>query len=280
MLADYHVHTSFSPDSDYPMRQVIEDAIKLKLDEICITDHIDFGLLKSWPENATVEEKEKLDRSLYMTDHIRSSQALKAYQKEYQDQITVKFGYEFGMQMPWLKQFEEVYSLYDLDFVILSVHAIDNHGIWTDEFQLNRSQKEYNDRYYQEIYDLVNNYHDYCVLGHLDSIVRYDRKGIYPFDNNRQLITEILKKAISEGKGIEINTSNVRYGLKDSTPSKEILLLYKSLGGNIITLGSDSHRQGQLASHFQATKQYLLDLGFEYFCTYQKMKPIFHSLEK
>ena len=43
MLADYHVHTNFSPDSDYPMQQVIEDAIELGLDEICITDHIDFG---------------------------------------------------------------------------------------------------------------------------------------------------------------------------------------------------------------------------------------------
>ena len=44
MLADYHVHTNFSPDSDYPMQQVIDDAITLGLDEICITDHIDLKI--------------------------------------------------------------------------------------------------------------------------------------------------------------------------------------------------------------------------------------------
>ena len=280
MLADYHVHTNFSPDSDYPMQQVIEDAIELGLDEICITAHIDFGLLKSWPDGLSDSEKKQLDRSLYMTDHVISSQQIKRFQREYQDKITIKFGYEFGMQMPWISQFEQLYSLYDLDFVILSVHAIDDHGIWTDEFQLNRSQKQYNDRYYQEIYNLINNYQNYCVLGHLDSIVRYDRNGIYPFEKNKDLIREILKIVIKAGKGIEVNTSNVRYGLKDSTPGKDILLLYKELGGKIITLGSDSHRKGQLACNFVNTKKYLSDLGFEYFCTYQKMNPIYHLLEE
>lgn len=29
MLADYHVHTAFSDDSDYAMEQVVEDAFPL-----------------------------------------------------------------------------------------------------------------------------------------------------------------------------------------------------------------------------------------------------------
>ena len=56
------------------------------------------------------------------------------------------------------------------------------------------------------------------------------------------IITEILKTVIQDGKGIEINTSSRRYGLKDSTPSRDILKLYKELGGKIITIGSDSHK--------------------------------------
>ena len=34
MRADYHVHTEFSDDSDYPMEKVIKDAITMGLDEI------------------------------------------------------------------------------------------------------------------------------------------------------------------------------------------------------------------------------------------------------
>ena len=48
MLADYHVHTEFSDDSVYPMEQVIKDAIAMKMDEICFTDHVDYGIKEDW----------------------------------------------------------------------------------------------------------------------------------------------------------------------------------------------------------------------------------------
>lgn len=48
MLADYHVHTAFSDDSVYPMEKVIRDAISMGLDEICITDHVDYGVKQDW----------------------------------------------------------------------------------------------------------------------------------------------------------------------------------------------------------------------------------------
>jgi len=51
----------------------------------------------------------------------------------------------------------------------------------------------------------------------------------------KEIITEILKKVIQDGKGIEVNTSSHRYGLKDLTPSRAVLRLYKDLGGKVIT---------------------------------------------
>lgn len=44
MFADYHVHTEFSHDSVYPMEQVVRDAIAREMDEICFTDHVDYGV--------------------------------------------------------------------------------------------------------------------------------------------------------------------------------------------------------------------------------------------
>lgn len=44
MFADYHVHTEFSDDSVYPMEQVVRDVIAMKMDEICFTEHVDFGI--------------------------------------------------------------------------------------------------------------------------------------------------------------------------------------------------------------------------------------------
>lgn len=44
MFADYHVHAEFSDDSVYPMEQVVRDAIARGRDEICFTDHVDYGI--------------------------------------------------------------------------------------------------------------------------------------------------------------------------------------------------------------------------------------------
>ena len=41
MKCDFHIHSSFSGDSDTPMPAMIERAITLGLDTICFTEHYD-----------------------------------------------------------------------------------------------------------------------------------------------------------------------------------------------------------------------------------------------
>ena len=50
MLADYHLHCEFSDDSVELMEAQIDRAIELGLDEICFTDHVDYGIKKDWSE--------------------------------------------------------------------------------------------------------------------------------------------------------------------------------------------------------------------------------------
>jgi histidinol-phosphatase (PHP family) len=102
--------------------------------------------------------------------------------------------------------------------------------------------------------------------------------GGYPFSEVRPYVTDILKRVIADGKGIEVNTSSHRYGLKDTTPSGEILELYYWLGGRVITLGSDSHKPEHLGSYMGETKELLKTIGFREFCTFERMEPVFHKL--
>ena len=88
-------------------------------------------------------------------------------------------------------------------------------------------------------------------------ITRYDKNGIYPFEKVQDIIKEILKIIIAEGKGLELNTSSWRYGLSDTQPSRDILRLYKDLGGKYITLGSDAHTPEYMAAHFEDAKDIL-----------------------
>lgn len=283
MRTDYHVHTEFSDDSNYPMEQVIKDAITKEFDELCFTDHVDYGIKKDWDEPGEMIYRkggagEPDQMPVANVDYPVYYKTFQKMKELYQDKISLKFGLEFGMQAHTVEKYEKLFSRYPFDFIILSVHEIEDKEFWDQGFQNGMTQQEYNERYYEEMLYLVQNYHNYSVLGHMDLITRYDKAGVYPFEKLKPILTKILKTVIADEKGIEVNTSSHRYGLKDLTPSRDILKLYKELGGKIITIGSDSHKPEYLGAFVDETKEELKALGFEQICTFDKMKPVYHNL--
>ena len=283
MRTDYHVHTEFSDDSNYPMEQVIKDAITKGFDELCFTDHVDYGIKKDWDEPGEMIYRkggagEPDQMPVANVDYPVYYKTFHKMKELYQDKISLKFGLEFGMQAHTVEKYEKLFSRYPFDFIILSVHEIEDKEFWDQGFQNGMTQQEYNERYYEEMLYLVQNYHNYSVLGHMDLITRYDKAGVYPFEKLKPILTKILKTVIADEKGIEVNTSSHRYGLKDLTPSRDILKLYKELGGKIITIGSDSHKPEHLGAFVDETKEELKALGFEQICTFDKMKPVYHNL--
>ena len=62
MFADYHVHSHFSEDTDFPMELEIQKAIKLGMDELCFTEHSDYDVptVVNCDYDAYFEEMEKM----------------------------------------------------------------------------------------------------------------------------------------------------------------------------------------------------------------------------
>ena len=287
MYADYHLHCEYSDDSNEPMENQIKKAITLGLDEMCFTDHVDYGIKRDWddPEGIiirhAIEHGKEVDLVLANVNYPKYFEALNMYQKKYASSISIKKGLEFGIQSITVDAYGKLYASYqdDLDFILFSMHQVNNLEFWTQDFQKGKTQKEYNDEYYKEIYQTMQMFHHYSCLAHLDLMARYDENGIYPFENEKDIIAEILKYAIRDGKGIEINTSSWKYGLKDTQPSRAILKLYKDLGGKIITVGSDAHETKYLASHIKDAYAILKnEIGINEICTFDHMQPIFHKI--
>ena len=276
MFCDYHTHTVFSSDSMYPMEDCIKDAISLGIEEICFTDHVDYGIKDDWDDL----RNNKATKKYFNVDYDKYFSDLETLREKYKNQITIKNGLEFGIQKYNIEKYNKLFEKYPLDFIILSVHQIDDKEFWNHSYQDGKTEKEYYEDYFNEIYYLVQNYSNYCVLGHLDMMKRYDEKdGYNPFVENKDIITKILKRVIADGKGIELNTSSIKYKLDDLMPSRDILKLYLELGGEVLTIGSDSHCKRDLKnSHIEELKQELRDIGFTKFCTFEKMKPTFHEL--
>lgn len=277
MIADYHMHTYYSDDSQYEMEKAVKKAIDLGLNEICFTDHVDYGIKLEYEDYMCLNEEERKNR-VANVDYEHYFEEIHQLQVKYKDRITIKQGMEFGIQTHTIPAFQTLFDRYDFDFIILSCHQVEDKEFWTQDFQKGRSQQVYNERYYEEILNVIKVYKDYSVLGHLDLLKRYDLEGEYPFEKTKEIITEILKIVIADNKGIEINTSSFYYGLKDLMPSKSILKLYYELGGTILTIGSDSHKEEQVGAHIEEIQKELKEIGFKQICTFDKMKPIFHDL--
>lgn len=276
MYSDYHVHSNYSDDSVYLMEDVVKDAIKLGIKDICFTDHVDYGIKGDWDDRENIRYYK--GEPIANVDYPSYFKELELLQKKYEEKIKIKKGLEFGVQTNTIEDFQNIFNKYPMDFVILSIHQINNKEFWNNDYQNDLSDEEFYKNYYDEMFGVVQNYHNYSVLGHVDLIKRYDKKTGYSFSNCKEKISEILRYVINDGKGIEVNTSSTRYAVGDMTPSRDILRLYKSLGGEIITIGSDSHKHEHLGAYIEDTKKELKELGFEYHCTFENMKPLYHKL--
>lgn len=278
MLADFHVHSEFSDDSTYPVIDVCRDAIKRNLEEICFTDHVDYGVK---PDSDHPELAHLIDGIPSINvDYDRYFPTVEAMRERFADDLTVRCGLELGVQTHTIDRYERLLDRWGnhLDFAILSIHQVGDKEFWDGSFQQGRTQDEYNEAYYQELLAVVERFHGYSILGHLDLIKRYDPAGIYPFEKTRDITAAILERIIADGKGIEVNTSSFRYGLPDLQPCTEILELYRDLGGTIVTIGSDSHEPDHLGSYIAYVQRRLSALGFKAFCTFEGKEPHFHEL--
>ena len=288
MYADYHMHSEFSDDSFTPMEQQIERAISIGLDEICFTEHVDYGIKKDWDEDDIkwrggdgINTDPGVGAPLTNCNYPEYFLKIDRMRKTYGTKIKIKAGLEFGIQVHTIPKYERLIELYDdkMDFILLSFHQVDDLESWNGEWMIGKTRDEYNLKYYEEILKVVSKYDGYDVLAHVDLMSRYDPEGPYPFEKMKDILTDIFKIVIAKGKGIEINTSSWHYKLNDTTPSRDILKLYHDLGGTIITIGSDAHKIEFVGDHFKDAAKILKEIGFENYYAYDHHKPLAHKIE-
>lgn len=264
---DYHTHSSHSPDSSAGMEDMINAAIAMGLEDYAITDHIDFG----WPHGEIINSPYGIAKNVT---------AMEAAKKKFSDKINVLAGVEFSLRSDVDNIAQEIVNTYDFDFVIGSSHDVKGVDFFWPEFYDGRTIHEVYTLYYENLLDVVRNCNAYDVLGHFDYIKRL---GKIVYDDTvcadcHEIIDAILKIVISKGKGIEINTAGITYGIGHLHPHINILRQYVNLGGEIITVGSDAHRPENIAQHFDVAHDVLQQLGVKYIARFNRRKPIFTNI--
>lgn len=250
-MHDYHAHSSFSGDCNFSLEEMIEGAIKNKCTSIAFTDHIDYDY----------GNEEYSDLFIFNPDEYLDK--IKEVKEKYKNHIRILSGVEMGLQPHLASDIEKRFPFDSFEFTIMSIHTADRKDLHDGAFFRDKSSIEAYKCYYEELLNCVEGFKKYQVLGHVNLIDRYAKYLNDPvqFSDYSYILKEIFKIIISEDKGIEVNTSGYRYGMKSFLPNSRILELYRDLGGRLITFGSDSHCPSDILKYSGETLDTLEKIG-------------------
>ena len=239
---DFHLHSSFSGDSDTPMEEMVQKAISLGLTHICFTEHYD-------PDYVYAKEEEQgcfeINTDSYLYDLLR----LKA---KYSDDINIRFGIELGLQPHIKRELAIYYKAHEFDFIIGSTHICNRKDPYYPEFFEGRDEDEAHHEYFEAVLESVKKLPYFDVYGHLDYVVRYGptKNDNYTYFKHKDVFDKILTSLLEQEKGLELN-SNIANGvgvIGNSTQLKQIV--------SILLDNAIRHSEGQGEVWLTLTKEH------------------------
>ncbi|AFM00057.1 histidinol phosphate phosphatase HisJ family [Desulfitobacterium dehalogenans ATCC 51507] len=258
-LMDYHMHSLNSSDAHDEITTLCDKAIARGLQEIAITDHFE-------PSSGN-EQYLQYNGKKYFSEISEARQ-------RFEGKIKIKSGVELGQPHRFSKHSLKLIEEYPYDYVLGSAHRLPNNVDFGEVHYTPENLATYCAIYLLELKTLAQWDH-YDCLGHLDLVKRYAAN--YQLRANlmdyQEQLAEILKIVIQKGKGIEVNTSGLRQSSKECLPGLDIIRLYKELGGEIITVGSDAHWAEDVGKGIPEGMELIRRAGFNYVTVYTNRKP-------
>ena len=277
MLTDCHTHTQFSVDSEADIEKCIGRAIELGLAAYAITDHCECNRWYSkehYPDETTYQYFD------FGRDFENSLSAVTRLKEKYSGRLNLICGVEMGQATHNYEIAEKIVSDKRLDFVLASMHQLPK----TEDFCF-IDYSEYDldgiyalaQRYFEEIHKLCV-WGKFDVLAHLTYFMRYLKcKAKIDIDISRfdDIIAESFRLLAENGKGLEINTSGIRQGFGDTFPNLKYVSLFYDMGGEIISIGSDSHTVEDIGADVAFGVETARAAGFTRIAYYKERNPFF-----
>lgn len=226
-MFDYHVHTHYSADCETPMSASCKAAVAAGITEIAFTDHV---------------EHEPADMSFGYYRYGAFMADLATVREQFEGWLTILAGAEVDFNTSIADDVEAFLEEHDYDFVIGSVHYGAFGEIIFPEYFAGKTLDDVFLSYFEQVQAAAETGW-FDTIGHLDLPKRYAPFALGPFDPTRYRasLEAVFRTLISRGVSFEINTSGLRQTPGTSMPGPQIVRWYVDAGGELLTVGSDSH---------------------------------------
>lgn len=260
-MFDFHMHSRVSFDGHDIGEAMAKAALEAGLTEICFTDHLDYDPLGQMGVLA-------FDTDVYNAE----------YDSLEVPGLKIRRGCEFGMTPDNREQFLLDLNRRPFDFVLGSVHFVDDQDVYFEGYWNGKSIFQAERRYLESTLECVQIHDNFDVLAHLTYIAKthaHPAPRPVRYEDHKEIIDEILRILVAKDKGLELNTSGKdRCG--EFLPDADIFRRFRDLGGQIVTVGSDAHRTNRVGQYSREAGNLLRDI-FGYVCTFEGRNPIFHK---
>lgn len=270
---DHHIHTICSLDGEDAMLDMALACGELGVYRICFTDHCDLDFWKTGLPDPRAESRWR-----------RSVETYRETVGAAPSKLDICLGVELGeMNHDPERARALIASAPELDFVLASVHSVRGHAdFYALHYENEAHCRALIGQYLDELTETAA-MPDYDILSHIGYVRRYMLRGGFNISLDEPVYEEklrlLLRTVIENGKGIELNTSGLRHpAMHQTIPTPKILRLYRELGGERITVGSDAHRTVDAGKGVRQSFELLRELGYSYVCAYRKREPEFITL--
>lgn len=273
MYYDCHTHTCFSHDASREKTPSLscKYAYEHGFYGIAFTEHADL----------------RVNKENHCTENIRKEfNEVLSLKKQYDGKFKVLMGAEIADVPYEPKVLKEVLDIGSYDILLCSVHLIEY-----ENKVMEMAVTDFTDTTVSEIEKMLTIYYedmrkslyilDFDVVTHITYPLRYFNKKFgkgVALDCVAKTLDDILKIIADKNAALEINTAVAEKNDLDFCPSSEIAALFKSNGGKLFTLGSDSHTIGTEGKLFAEAAEMLKALGVDKCCYFENRKPYLYSI--
>lgn len=263
-LFDSHTHSENSLDGAHSVVFMVEKAVEKGVQGIAITDHCECEEL----------EQRSCAARLRMTamDVARAREA-------FGRRIIITSGIELGQPQHDYAGAQRMLEMQGYDFVLLALHRLRGRDDFYDMDFSGMSESDLHAmmlQYFAELLEIVR-WGNFDSLAHLSFPLRYPllRNNIrIDLTRYAEPVDEVLRALAESGKALELNTSGLRQGMRDTLPPAWVVHRFRELGGEMVTIGSDAHTAGEIGAGIRDGMHLLLENGFEQFAFFRDRKPV------